>query len=601
MPQAIRHYNRQILIFLHETPGIPANFLPWLRHVHRADEARKLVKEVASEFCRRSDQIGRLLETTHLYLQTVLDQEIERASTDQMNAGELVCAAATCAARARPETDRRVGRAAEILCRSLLWDGSFAVSSVLDTDEHGYSVFVVMGELHRAFAFLLDKSEVDIDPDVARRLVNYFDNSAMRFGDQSIIGWAHDQRGYPRQASRWVTALNILALDRITRMLDKTINRKIYRHFSVRSPKDLRDKPKLDKLFYPDYGLVKAGARVKHEGRDGESIAYYLERMRAHVLALEQAPDARDNPPCYALLLFGPPGTGKTTLIEAVAASSNVHYVEITPSDFLVEGDALIERRARDVFQCLSYLTRTVILFDEFDPMVRSREIGDPKRKLDRFAFLTPGMLPKLKALNESAKKRNTAYCLITNRIGTLDSAAIRSGRFDQRIGVYPPDLLSRAGRLAYVADKIVRQDTTGRRSVDGRKFARVVAIARGGGMTALGKPGNFSPPKDQSEPKQGSALFCLFETGDFQPGSPDAHLKEGRHGSGDLLDLEDNQWCWVDAMDEKFTARCAMMEKNGTSPDGWLKALHDVLENSFNHVEKKELAAKVTTMQAAR
>ena len=129
---------------------------------------------------------------------------------------------------------------------------------------------------------------------------------------------------------------------------------------------------------------------------------------------------------CYSLLLYGPAGTGKTMLIESLAASSGANLVEITPSDFLVEGEALIERRARNVFQCLSYLTRTVILFDEFDPMILSRELRSKDgNKLDVFAFVTPGMLPKLKWLNENAKKRNVAFCLITNRIGTLDEAEI--------------------------------------------------------------------------------------------------------------------------------------------------------------------------------
>src|SRR5262245_56007594 len=57
-------------------------------------------------------------------------------------------------------------------------------------------------------------------------------------------------------------------------------------------------------------------------------------------------------------------------------------------------------------------------------------------------------MLPKFKNLIESGKQRQTAYLLSTNLIGGLDEAAIREGRFDEKVRIYPPDALSRMGRL---------------------------------------------------------------------------------------------------------------------------------------------------------
>jgi SpoVK/Ycf46/Vps4 family AAA+-type ATPase len=111
-------------------------------------------------------------------------------------------------------------------------------------------------------------------------------------------------------------------------------------------------------------------------------------------------------------VLYGPPGAGKTTLVEAVAKSAGVPLVEITPSDILVGGEEAIERRTRHVFLALSMLTHVVILFDEFDPILQNRG----KRKGDEpaksiFEFLTPGMLPKLKLLHDSAKQTVPATC----------------------------------------------------------------------------------------------------------------------------------------------------------------------------------------------
>jgi hypothetical protein len=67
------------------------------------------------------------------------------------------------------------------------------------------------------------------------------------------------------------------------------------------------------------------------------------------------------------------------------------------------------------------------------------------------FTFLTPSMLPKLTRLHEAAEEQSVVYCLVTNHLEKIDDAAIREGRFDQRIGIYHPDLLSRAGSLRRV------------------------------------------------------------------------------------------------------------------------------------------------------
>jgi ATPase family protein associated with various cellular activities (AAA) len=274
-------------------------------------------------------------------------------------------------------------------------------------------------------------------------MLTYFDTTAVRSlsqmdqdGRPKIVGWTHDRPRHPVQAYRWTSALAVLALERISRMLDKRINTRVLRHFAVvaaerRPPEAL----KLNDLCYADFGIAScAPTEIAVPGNHRQSVASFLERMHAHVLGIGSIPGYGKS--CYSLILFGPPGTGKTTLVEAVAASSKADLVQITPSDFLLEGEAFVERRARLVFRALSCLTRCVILFDEFEQILRSRDqdLGGDKRSV--FSFLTPGMLPKLKELNNSASKRRTVYCLITNHIGSLDNAAMRAGRFDHKRGI---------------------------------------------------------------------------------------------------------------------------------------------------------------------
>src|SRR3569833_3220710 len=157
--------------------------------------------------------------------------------------------------------------------------------------------------------------------------------------------------------------------------------------------------------------------------------------MRSHVCGVDLKSGG-----LHSAILHGPPGTGKTTLVEALAKSCSVPLVEITPSDIVLAGIEKIETRARLVFEGLSLLTDAVLLFAEFDSVLGQRDKSATPANI--FQLLTPGMLPKLKNLNESAKRQRMAFVLSTNLIGALDKAAIREGRFDAKFGIYPPDVL---------------------------------------------------------------------------------------------------------------------------------------------------------------
>lgn len=399
-------------------------------------------------------------------------------------------------------------------------------------------------EVLRAFAQLLENVEdIPVDEPIVRRMLRFFEDTKRELqGAPQRLGWSLENDHELASPTRWVTGLSVLALDKINRMLNARINRKVFRHFSVKN--DLKVPPLRD-LFYPDYGLRADGIRpVEGDfGNREETIALTLEKMRSHVLGIGSAKESSEKP-LYSLILHGPAGTGKTTLVEALARSAGVPLIEVTPSDIVAAGADVVERRARAVFRALSLLTGVVILFDEFDPVLKRRE-ADDSGPSTVFTFVTPGMLPKLKRLHETARDRNIAYALITNLIGTLDRAAIRSGRFDCKVGIYPPDPLSRAGRLLDLA--LARRSYTDdqKRELEARVLD-ILTRTGGTSIEALAQKGWLGGWPEQS-PKNSPQSY-LLNGGGTPPAEQEREAFPDDHpGKEKIAQHEWRQWVWLD------------------------------------------------------
>ncbi len=505
-----------------------------------------------------ADDVRKLLHPAENFITAVLDRELAAAAVEGSlgwDAREMAFAAASYGSITGSWKDERLVRAGCHLIRVFSDRGRFPMGRPIYSKDKGYRLHVIGAEAMRAFAQLLQHvPHIPINPDLVRKMLAFFeDTRAPRPGTPYKKGWNHEEPRQPVRSCRWVTALAVLALDRINRMLDERINLLVFAHFSVRWPIDLDEKLILPNLFYPDYGLQRAPQGKQHTPiRRTESIALMLERMRAHVSGVHRLRSSWS--PLYSVVLHGPAGTGKTTLMEALARSCLVPLVEITPSDIVIGGTEAVERRARTVFKALSLLTRVVIIFDEFDPVLLRR---DPRARMPSsvFTFLTPGMLPKLKNLNQKAKRRGVAYALVTNLIGSLDEAAVRSGRFDEKIGIFPPDLLSRAGRLWSEILEFY-SESQGALSVTPELKERVKAVVMktaGNGMEVLGKKGWYTSPGKWTELQPGTPFDFIFNGRD-EPDwrSPEAILQHVL-GEGATADQEYLQWAWVRDWDDKL------------------------------------------------
>jgi SpoVK/Ycf46/Vps4 family AAA+-type ATPase len=107
--------------------------------------------------------------------------------------------------------------------------------------------------------------------------------------------------------------------------------------------------------------------------------------------------------------------------------------LKIDPSHLVREGMDRIQAEANTLFEMLSVVERIVVLFDEFDEMVRDR--SSPSSEANS-RFLTTAMLPKLTSIHDN---RKIVFILATNYIGQFDFAVTRLGRFDKRFQILPP------------------------------------------------------------------------------------------------------------------------------------------------------------------
>jgi hypothetical protein len=168
-------------------------------------------------------------------------------------------------------------------------------------------------------------------------------------------------------------------------------------------------------------------------------------------------------------VLFGPPGTGKTSIVEALAGAIGWQYIEVLASDFLRDGVDGVPARADRIFELLMQLDRCVVLFDEIDELIqdRSREGSDPFGR-----FLTTSMLPKLAKL---WKQRRVMFFVATNHVSRADAAITRTSRFDARIFVAPPGLEVKRALLeaAFGDDAPKFEDDDVRRALDHDDEAR--------------------------------------------------------------------------------------------------------------------------------
>lgn len=133
------------------------------------------------------------------------------------------------------------------------------------------------------------------------------------------------------------------------------------------------------------------------------------------------------------VLLYGPPGCGKTLLAKAVANASSANFISIKGPELLNKYVGESEKAVRELFKKAKNSQPCVIFFDEFDALA-------PKRSNDQNAA-SDRVVTQLLTLMDGVEDRQQVYVIAaTNRPDVIDDAMLREGRLGAKIYVPLPD-----------------------------------------------------------------------------------------------------------------------------------------------------------------
>ncbi|XVE54501.1 hypothetical protein DITRI_Ditri03aG0086800 [Diplodiscus trichospermus] len=152
--------------------------------------------------------------------------------------------------------------------------------------------------------------------------------------------------------------------------------------------------------------------------------------------------------PCKGILLFGPPGTGKTMLAKAVATEAGANFINISMSSITSKWFGEGEKYVKAVFSLASKIAPSVVFVDEVDSMLGRRENPGEHEAMRK-------MKNEFMVNWDGLRTKDTERVLVlaaTNRPFDLDEAVIR--RLPRRLMVNLPDAANRAKILKVILAK---------------------------------------------------------------------------------------------------------------------------------------------------
>jgi len=246
------------------------------------------------------------------------------------------------------------------------------------------------------------------------------------------LAWASGHHPQDPGPESWATASVFHFANALDRLVAEGVRRELFRYLNQEYQPPLEPRA--------DYGSFAPGlldSNITLEGQQPQSLREVLLNRFVRPIA-ESAQDVALGRPFsekvkISAIFFGPPGTSKTKLTEYIAQFLQWPRLVIDPSHLVRKGMDLIQAEANTLFDMIAAAERIVVLFDEFDEIVRERT-SENTEMISR--LLTTAMLPKLSQIYD---RRRVVFILATNHLEQFDFAISRLGRFDRIFQVMPP------------------------------------------------------------------------------------------------------------------------------------------------------------------
>ncbi|MEM5812420.1 MAG: CDC48 family AAA ATPase, partial [Candidatus Aenigmatarchaeota archaeon] len=189
--------------------------------------------------------------------------------------------------------------------------------------------------------------------------------------------------------------------------------------------------------------------------------------------------------PPKGILLYGPPGSGKTLLARAVATESGANFISIKGPEVFSKWVGESEKHIRDIFRRARQVAPAVIFFDEIDALAPHRGLEVGTRVSEN---VVSQILTEMSGLEDIP---NVVVIAATNRPDIIDPALLRPGRFDRQVLVPAPDEEARLEILKIHTKKMPLKGVDLKhiaRETEGYSGADLEALVREAGLNALRK-----------------------------------------------------------------------------------------------------------------